>query len=193
METRIMDGIKGMSDRLLLEKYVARRNSNAFAVFMDRHEAAVLSFASSFLRDDLPAQDVVQEVFLRVAQNPQRVPTDHDTAARNWLLRIAHNLCVDEIRRRSTTRKISVGLRETLSQTVPAAETQLEAEEKRAQVLAAVNRLPERQRELVLLKISEKKSYKEIAAITGLTVTNVGFQLHQAMKTLAGELKEVVS
>ena len=57
-------------------------------------------------------------------------------------------------------------------------------------VRVEIDRLPPRQRELLLLRVQEKKSYKEIAEIAGLTATNVGFILHQAMKALSTRLKD---
>ena len=54
----------------------------------------------------------------------------------------------------------------------------------------ALRRLGDRERELVVLKVYEEKSYKEIAEITGLTVSNVGFILHTAMKKLATMLSK---
>jgi RNA polymerase sigma-70 factor (ECF subfamily) len=56
-------------------------------------------------------------------------------------------------------------------------------------VRAAIDRLAPRHRELLLLKVVEQKSYREIAEITGLTVTNVGYLLHMAVKALGGRLK----
>ena len=53
-----------------------------------------------------------------------------------------------------------------------------------------IARLKPRYRELLLLKVVEEKSYKEIAAITGLSATNVGYLLHQAMKTLSQRIQE---
>jgi len=55
---------------------------------------------------------------------------------------------------------------------------------------AAIGQLRPRYRELLLLKVQERKSYKEIAQITGLSVTNVGFLLHQAVKELAKGLSD---
>ena len=53
---------------------------------------------------------------------------------------------------------------------------------------AALRILSEREQQLVILKVYEGKSYREISEITGLSVTNVGYILHQAMKKLAQEL-----
>ena len=63
--------------------------------------------------------------------------------------------------------------------------------EEAAQAAEALSALSSRDQQLVILKIYEEKSYKEISEITGLTVTNVGYILHHAMKKLAVELKRL--
>ena len=106
-------------------------------------------------------------------------------------------------RRLSRTKKcLGLGIRnETLRRTVAsneadcAASSALEARERADKIRAAIDRLPSRYRELLLLKVQEEKSYREIAQITGHTVTNVGFLLHRAMKELSLRLtpsKEVL-
>ena len=55
-------------------------------------------------------------------------------------------------------------------------------------VLRSVERLPDNQREVVRLKFQCGLSYKEIAAVTGLSVTNVGYLIHTALKKLREEL-----
>ena len=65
----------------------------------------------------------------------------------------------------------------------------VEKEEMRARVQAEIEHLGPRYRELLLLKVQEDKSYREIAEITGLTVTNVGYLLHMAMKELSRRLQ----
>ena len=66
----------------------------------------------------------------------------------------------------------------------------LEREEMCKMVPNAIAALKPRYRELVILKVQEGKSYREIAEITGLSATNVGYLLHQAMKALSLKLKD---
>ena len=171
--------------------------NDAFGVFVERHQSALLSFAAAFLRDDSLAQDVVQEAFMRAARNPARIldagnhgAGEADRAGRNWMLKVVRDLSVDSIRRRASERRTVERMSSIAPASAPPADQHAEAEEENARVRAAIDRLKPRFRELLFLKVRENKSYKEIAQIVGLSATNVGFLLHQAMKELGEALKK---
>ncbi|MEI6234944.1 MAG: sigma-70 family RNA polymerase sigma factor [Planctomycetota bacterium] len=166
----------------------------AFGEFVERHESALLSFASAFLRDETQAQDVVQEAFLRAARDPHRLlknPNDH-SSGRNWLLKVVRDLSIDSLRKKATERKAMNGMAVIADQYSSSPDDALDATERVQHARDAIDRLRPRLRELIILKVREQKSYKEIAEITGLTATNVGFLLHQAMQELKSDLKRVV-
>lgn len=66
----------------------------------------------------------------------------------------------------------------------------MEREESTGSVLAQLARLPDSQQEVVRLRFHGGLTYRQIAEVTGLTVTNVGFLLHTALKTLRARLSE---
>jgi RNA polymerase sigma factor (sigma-70 family) len=66
----------------------------------------------------------------------------------------------------------------------------LEQRDDRTRVTRMIDELPERHREVVALRFAGGLSYREIAGVTGLTETNVGFILHTALKTLKKKLSE---
>ena len=66
----------------------------------------------------------------------------------------------------------------------PPPDEQAERGEQLDRVRLQVDQLPGRQQEILRLRLHDNLSYKQIAEVTGLTVTNVGFQLHQAIATL---------
>ena len=173
-----------MTDRQLLQAYAGGHNLHAFEAFVSRHEGPLLAFAAAVLRDDSGAQDVVQEVFLRVARAPQRLLSGTVSGERNWLLKVARDLSVDCLRRRALERKAVHVLAAAPERLAPAPDAAMQVQEETARMQAAIEGLKPRLRELLILKVREQKSYKEIAQITGLSVTNVGFLLHQALEEL---------
>ena len=177
-----------MTDQELLAAYADARDVDSLGIFVERYQDGLLRFAARLLADDLTAQDVVQEAFLRVARHPRRLIGVE--SCHNWLIRVVRNICIDHIRKAVRGRKVvaEVACRVARQAAEPLPDA-LEQEEVRDMVRRAIGELRPRYRELVLLKVQEGKSYKEIAAITGLSVTNVGYLLHHAMKALARKLE----
>jgi RNA polymerase sigma-70 factor (ECF subfamily) len=181
-----------LTDQELLRAYAASRDRDSLGRFLARYEASLMRFAGRLLGDRDAAQDVVQETFLQVARHPGRLLGVE--SCHNWLLRVARNIGVSRIRREARTRRHEETLRaraaalgeETAETAGPSGA--LEREEVRDRVRAAMDRLNPRYREILILKITEEKSYREIAEITGLSVTNVGYLLHQALKALSVRL-----
>ena len=182
-----------MTDQELLLAYEQSRDVKSLGTFVERYQNALLRFAYHMLSDDSLAQDVVQEAFLRVARNPHRLLKVDN--CHNWLIRIVRNICIDHIRKAARRRKAmnelaarAVALGDDALESQPG--VSLEREEMCKMVHNAIAALKPRYRELVILKVQEGKSYREIAEITGLSATNVGYLLHQAMKALSLKLKD---
>ncbi len=182
-----------MTDQDLLRSFADRADVQSLDLFIQRYQTPLLRFATKFLGDRDAAFDVVQETFLQVAERPAKlfgVESCH-----NWLLRVARNIGIDHLRRKRTRREhqsrvaahtagVRTGADESDRPTAA-----IERSEIRREVRAEIDRLKPRYRELLLLKVVEEKSYKEIAEITGLTATNVGYLLHKAMKILTERLQ----
>ena len=181
-----------MTDQDLLRAYVHSRDVDSLGVFLGRYEGPLLRFVANFLRDESAAQDIVQETFLRVAKKPSKLLDVN--SCHNWLLKIARNLSIDHLRRLARSRKHSRALEYEAARSetaaVPAID-RLEKSERMARVRSEIDRLRPRLRMVMLLKVQEGKSYREIAEITGLTATNVGYLIHQAMKTLKVRLEDL--
>ena len=146
------------------------------------HESALLRYAAGLLRSREAAQDVVQNAFIKLfrAWQPGQHPTD---ALRNWLYRVTHNEAVDYIRREAR-----LGLLHARAQKEdppdPASGTAESAARMEA-VLANLRRLHPTEQQVILLRLQEGFSYKEIARVTGRTEGNVGCVLHNAVKKLS--------
>lgn len=183
-----------LTDHELLQSYVESQDVESLGAFLRRYQESVTRFVTRLLGDPEVAQDVVQETFLQAARHPGRLLKVD--SCHNWLLRVARNIVMDHLRKLSRQRKhvAAVAEIEARRQEQGAAathETAVEQAELHERVLAEIERLSPRHRELLLLRVEEQKSYREIAQITGLSATNVGFILHQAMKTLSRRLRGI--
>ncbi len=183
---------KELTDRSLIEAYVDSGDTECLGVLLQRYETSLVRFVTNFLGDSDTAQDIVQETFLRVAKRPRKLIGVR--SCHNWLLRVARNLSIDHFRRLARQRKHSRTLIEQAggeSAEVESADQKLGRSERRDRVRTEINNLRPRLKEIMLLKIQEAKTYREIAEITGLTVTNVGYLVHQSMQTLKLKLKDL--
>jgi RNA polymerase sigma-70 factor (ECF subfamily) len=180
------------SDGRLLARW-SRGEAGAFEALVARHERALLRHARALLGDWRSGEDVVQEVFLRLAQRPPTLSADvqgdpraESAVLASWLHQVLRNLCMDtkrsEMRRRRREEQASTS--EATSGEVEA----VEAADTKAAVERGLARLPLEQREVLVLRLFDEKSYAEIAAITGRKVGTVGWLISVGMKALAAEL-----
>lgn len=147
-----------------------------------RFEGPLLRYAAGFTRDLELARDVVQDTFLKLCR-AERPAVEGRLAA--WLYTVCRNRAIDVRRkeaRMSTIEDIApeAGLRSAEAEPSAAAERS----EAAARALDLVERLPEKQREVIRLKFQGGLSYAEIAQITELSVSHVGVLIHHGMKTL---------
>lgn len=178
---------EAMTDAQLLYAYIHMKDMGCLGEFLTRHQDPLLRYAAGLLGgDDAAAQDVVQETFMRVMKRPK--PVFHAESTRNWLLAMVRNVGIDHLRRQTRHRQ-HVG---KMAETAPGADDHDEVEsiDERSRVQRAIDSLAPKHQEVLRLKVEHGKSYREISEITGLTVTNVGFRLHEAMKVLTAKLRE---
>lgn len=153
-------------------------------------EAPLLVYALRYTGERSLAEDAVQEAFMKLHAQFESVEKP-----RPWLYRTVHNLALNH--RRTAGKTVSLENFSDDNENPPAtdpADTALLPDEQIirlegiGQVRLSLAALDDRSRELVKLKFNDELSYKDIAARTGLTTGNVGFILHHALKTIAGEL-----
>lgn len=148
---------------------------------VETYQGPLLRYAWRLVRNEDLAQDIVQEVFLRFFQSPPRGSEPRQIST--WLFRVTHNRAVDLIRKESRMRENLEALPQPAAPPPPS--VPVIREETNRRIDEWLHRLSDNQQTCVILKFQEDKSYKEISQITGLSVSNVGFQLHQAVKKMS--------
>lgn len=150
------------------------------------HEGPLLSYAFSLTHHIETAQDVVQDTFLKLCE--QRRETVAPYLAR-WLFTVCRNRALDVLRKSNRTIELSEEEMNAKPAHTPSPSEAVEQRDSYACVLQLLDNLPPNQREVVRLKFHSQLSYQEIADVTKLTVTNVGFLLHTALKSLRHRLE----
>jgi RNA polymerase sigma factor (sigma-70 family) len=156
---------------------------------IEEHEGSLLRYAQHFVHDLETARDVVQDTFLQLCRKP-----DEELRPRlaQWLFTVCRNRAIDVCRKERRMKlapenQLADQLAEKSDRDVGPREA-LEKTEAAAGLLAQISRLPDRQQEVLRLKFNAGLSYKEIADVTGLTSSNVGFILHTAISKLRTRL-----
>jgi RNA polymerase sigma-70 factor (ECF subfamily) len=148
-----------------------------------RYEAPLLRFATKLLRDGDRARDVVQETFLQLCQQDRTGVEGHLAA---WLFRVCRNRAFDL--RRKESRVESIAEATPVADPHPDPSQAVQQKQEGSAVLRILETLPEAHQEAVYLRFQSGLSYKEIAEITGHTVTNVGVILHTAVKKIRAQM-----
>ena len=153
----------------------------AFRLLYDAYKDRVYSFALYTLNGDAAtAEDVAQEVFVRVFQHIARFRREAEFAT--WLYRMTANACVDEFRRRKRTAEWADFELPTM------ACSEMENVELSAAVRAALADLPAEQRAAVLLKYFEERSYEEMAVLLDCSKGTIASRLNRGLRALAAKL-----
>jgi len=132
--------------------------------------------ARSILGDVERAREVVQETFLKLWRAD---PTRHEDHLAPWLFRVCRNRSLDVRGRAAREAPLDVAPRPAPG---PSPAAQAANREDSRRLLAAVEALPARQREVLRLRLLEGLSYREIAEVTGLKEGHVGYLLHHAIR-----------
>ncbi len=160
--------------------------------YVRAYQHRVYGFAYHFLGDREEAEDVSQEVFLRLWKHRREMDGGEPLG---WLLRVTRNASVDALRRRKTYRRTitdDTDRVEAAAGNTPGPARDAELNEFRAMLDLALDRLAEPYRSIVILRELQDLKYQEIGETLDLPLTSVKVYLHRARKMLRDHLSEVM-
>lgn len=171
----------------------------AFAQLVRRHQAPLFNFALRQVRVQPLAEDIVQEAFVRVVQNA--ADFKHEARFTTWVYTITRNLCIDQLRKRALRKHPSLdesrseeGDGPTLGEQTPDPRASVEREatgtELKERIARAVDKLPDEQREVFLMREVANLPFKEIAEITNVPENTVKSRMRYALERLQEALAE---
>jgi RNA polymerase sigma-70 factor (ECF subfamily) len=170
-----------------LARRAAGGDRAAFALLAERHYDRVHALAWRWCGARAEAEDVAQETMVKMAGAIRNFRGD--SAFTTWLWRIAYTTAVDHIRARGRVVALTTGQISELNDTA-GGETP-EAAAMNSELWRAVRRLPEQQRDAVLLVYGEDLSHGEAAELMGCSEKTVSWHLHEARKRLRISLEAV--
>ncbi len=162
-------------------------DTEAFGRLVSKYQNRLYNSMVHYLRDEIEAEDVVQESF--VLSFTRLASFRRHSSFYTWLYRIAFNTAISRQRRRRPRVSIERDLGEAgtkLDDEGPPPEARLETEERASVLMAALERLSEEHRLILVLREMDEMSYEEISEILDLPIGTVRSRLHRAR----GQLKE---
>ncbi|MBI4585547.1 MAG: sigma-70 family RNA polymerase sigma factor [Planctomycetes bacterium] len=158
---------------------------------LEQFEGPLLRYAGRITGDADRARDVVQETFLSLVRSDLALQGNQlkERLLQEWLFKVCRNRAIDVRRKEKRVKPLmdeAVDL--AASPSLQPAQI-LEAEETASQVVKAMKKLPPQQQEVLYLKFQNGLSYREIGQVMNLTVSNVGFLIHTALKKVRDQLK----
>ena len=175
-----MDKLQGMTDEELALSYV-NGNNKAFDLLLSRTQSKLFSYILFVVRDRDRADDVFQETFVKAIAKLHEGKYATTGKFLAWLMRIAHNVIMDNYRENRSKGTVDVAGDNDLSNISSESllDSNIESEYVNTQVLSDVkkmmNMLPTPQREVVFMRYYQNMAFKEIAEVTGVSInTSLG-------------------
>lgn len=149
-------------------------NMYAFEALIARYQDKLYSSILFLVKDKYLAEDMFQETFIRVIDTLRNKRYNEEGKFLPWALRIAHNLCVDHFRKVKRTPSILTGDNQDIFEVINVVEETAEQRMMRRQshdtMYAMLDKLPEEQREVIVLRHFGDMSFKDIARLTNCSI-----------------------
>jgi RNA polymerase sigma-70 factor (ECF subfamily) len=166
------------SDQELINSYLKGDNS-AFEILLNRHKEKIYTSIFLFVKNTELAEDIFQEVFIKIIDTIRKEKYNNEGKFVQWAMRIAYNMCVDNFRK--SKRMTIVNPNEThdifniIESDSDHKETSLIKDQINSRLREVIDRLPDEQREVIILRHYADMSFKEIAQMTNVSInTSLG-------------------
>ncbi|MEY3050778.1 MAG: hypothetical protein RLY31_563 [Bacteroidota bacterium] len=182
-----------LNDHQLIDCYL-NGDERAFQELLGRYQQKIYTSIYLFVKDEAQAEDIFQEVFIKIINTLRSGKYNHEGKFVQWALRIAYNMCVDNFRRGKRRPVVQAGdsfdVFDVLHCPNPNAEQMMMRSQNHDRIRQLVDKLPPEQREVVILRHYADMSFKEIAALTQVSINTALGRMRYALiniRKMAGE------
>jgi len=182
-----------LNDQQLIAQYLDG-NEKAFETLLTRHKAKIYTQIYLFVKDTALAEDIFQEVFIKIIDTLRKGKYNHEGKFLQWALRISYNMCVDYFRR--SKRRPHVSQTETfdifdvLKSSEDNAEQTIIKSQTHDKIRKLVDMLPPEQREVVILRHYADMSFKEISQLTRVSINTALGRMRYALINIRKMVEE---
>ena len=168
--------------------------NSTYKNLLEKHNNRVFSYAYYILRNREDAEDITQDVFIRLWQNWDRI--DHNKV-KAWMMKVVHNRCMDLYRRKKVPINQQCKAYGVELQSIPSERTvennpeyNLEFTESQKLLLSALDTLPPRTREILLMHYYQDLKYKTISEIMNTKISTIKVAVHRGKRLLRKALED---
>jgi RNA polymerase sigma-70 factor (ECF subfamily) len=176
-----------LPDGLLVQNYIAG-NENSLAILIKRHESRIYGFIYSKVSDRDISNDIFQDTFIKVIKTLKSNAYNEEGKFLPWVMRIAHNLIIDHFRRNKKmplyreTEEFSIF--SIMSDDSLTVENKMIAEQVEVDVRRLLEELPVDQKEVLVMRMYQDMSFKEISEVTGVSINTSLGRMRYALMNL---------
>ncbi len=174
-------------DALLVRNYI-NGDENSLGLLLERHQAKIYGFIQSKTGDRDVSDDIFQDTFVKVIKTLKSKSYNEEGKFLPWVMRIAHNLIVDYFRK---TKKMPMNrdndeysVFSMMTDEMPNIEAQLILNQVESDLAKLVLELPDEQREVLVMRIYQDLSFKEISELTGVSINTALGRMRYALLNL---------
>lgn len=162
-----------LNDDQLIQLYM-NGDSNAFSIIVNRYKTKIFTSIYMLVKDEYLAEDIFQEVFIRIIESLKKGSYFESGKFLPWAVRIAHNMCMDHFRKIKRTPVIKTSNDTDIFQeyrfSEPSADIKMMQGERNDTIKKIIDKLPQDQREIIILRHYANLTFKEIASLTNISI-----------------------
>ncbi len=182
-----------LDDFQLVRSYIAGEEKS-LEVLLEKYQKRVYSSIYMLVKDKYLAEDIFQDTFIKVIDNLKSGNYKEEGKFFPWVMRIAHNLCIDYFRKVKRKPQIitedGYDIFTVLDMREDSIEDKMIKEQSIAKVKDLINLLPNEQREVVVLRHYAELSFKEISDITGVSINTALGRMRYALMNMRKMVEE---
>ncbi|WP_264549281.1 RNA polymerase sigma factor [Flavobacterium sp. N2820] len=176
-----------LPDAILVKNYISGDES-ALASLIERHQSKIYGFIYSKVNDRDLSDDIFQDTFIKVIRTLKTKSYNEEGKFLPWVMRIAHNLVVDHFRKakkmpfQRETEEYSIF--NYMTDNAPTVESQMITEQVEVDLTRLLDELPADQKEVLVMRMYQDLSFKEIAELTGVSINTALGRMRYALLNL---------
>ncbi|HAV25274.1 MAG TPA: RNA polymerase subunit sigma-24 [Bacteroidetes bacterium] len=176
-----------ITDQNLVTQYI-QGNEACLEMLINRHKDRIFTTIILIVKDSYIAEDLFQETFIKIIKNLKKGKYNEEGKFLPWAIRIARNMAIDYFRKMKRMPTVTGSDGEDVFRKIKLAvdnrEEQMIRHEKESMVRSVINKLPEEQRQVLILRHYGDLSFKEIAAMTGVSINTALGRMRYALNNM---------